>query len=150
MSEIQELLHQAVRDSDASAMRRAVEMLFAHGDAEALSASAEFDIRHADYVMEMPQSGERIRGREAMQAMQEAFPAPPSISLRRVVGSNGIWVIEGVNDYGGDVWHVVAIFELDPDEKSCGTPAITPSPSGRRSGVPSGRNKLSHWRQENR
>lgn len=117
MSEIQDLLHQAVRDSDASAMRQAVEILFAHGDSEGLSAAAEFDIRHTDYVMEMPQSGERIRGREAMRAMQEAFPAPPSISLRRVVGSNGIWVIEGVNDYGGDIWHVVAIFELDPDGK---------------------------------
>jgi hypothetical protein len=24
-------------------------------------------------------------------------------------------VLEGVNDYAGDVWHVVVILELDPD-----------------------------------
>ena len=29
-----------------------------------LSAEAEYELRHPDYVMEMPQSGERIRGRE--------------------------------------------------------------------------------------
>jgi hypothetical protein len=29
---------------------------------EHLSAEAEYELRHPDYVMEMPQSGERIRG----------------------------------------------------------------------------------------
>jgi hypothetical protein len=29
-----------------------------------LSAEAEYEMRHQDYAMEMPQSGERIRGRE--------------------------------------------------------------------------------------
>jgi len=29
-----------------------------------LSTEAEYNVRHEDYVMEMPQSGERIRGRE--------------------------------------------------------------------------------------
>ncbi len=43
--------------------------LFSH-----LSAEEEYQIRHEDYTLEMPQSGERIRGREAMRAMQEAFP----------------------------------------------------------------------------
>jgi hypothetical protein len=65
--------------------------------------------------MEMPQSGERIRGRDAMRAMQEAFPAPPRVRLRRVVGAGRVWVVEGVNDYGDDVWHVVLTLELDDD-----------------------------------
>lgn len=34
-------------------------------------------LRHPDYVLEMPQSGERIRGREHVRAMQEAFPDRP-------------------------------------------------------------------------
>ena len=38
-----------------------------------LSPDAEYEIRHEDYVMEMPQSGERIRGRENMRQFQEAF-----------------------------------------------------------------------------
>jgi hypothetical protein len=63
--------------------------------------------------MEMPQSGERIRGRENMRAFQEAYPNPPTIRLRRVVVRESLWVAEGVNDYGeGQVFTVVAIFEL--------------------------------------
>ena len=115
MADVQELFRKAVADSDAEVMREAVTLLFAHGVPEALSAEEEHRLRREDYVMEMPQSGERIRGRDAMRAMQEAFPTPPSITLRRVVGAGGVWVIEGVNDYEGDVWHVVAVLELDED-----------------------------------
>ena len=78
-----------------------------------LSAEAEYALRHEDYVMEMPQSGERIRGRENMRAFQEAYPTPPTIRLRRVVVRESLWVAEGVNYYGeGQVFTVVAIFEL--------------------------------------
>ena len=81
-----------------------------------LSPDAEYEIRHEDYVMEMPQSGVRIRGRENMRQFQEAFADhsnPPTIRLRRVVVRKGLWILEGVNDYGeGQVFTVVAIFEL--------------------------------------
>jgi SnoaL-like protein len=81
-----------------------------------LSPDAEYEIRHEDYVMEMPQSGERIRGRENMRQFQEAFADhsnPPTIRLRRVVVRKGLRILEGVNDYGeGQVFTVVAIFEL--------------------------------------
>lgn len=33
-----------------------------------LSPEEEYNVRHQDYVMEMPQSGERFRGRENMRA----------------------------------------------------------------------------------
>jgi hypothetical protein len=63
--------------------------------------------------MEMPQSGERIRGRENMRAFQEAHPDPPSIRLCRVLVRDELWVAEGVNDYGGgQVFTVVAIIDL--------------------------------------
>jgi len=82
-----------------------------------LSAEAEFAIRHDDFVMEMPQSGERIRGRENMRAFQRSFADnsnPPTIHLRRVTVRDGLWILEGVNDYGeGQVFTVVAIFELE-------------------------------------
>jgi SnoaL-like domain len=81
-----------------------------------LSAEAEYETRHEDYVMEMPQSGERIRGRDKMREFQETFArysTPPTIRLRRVVVREGLWILEGVNDYGeGRVFTVVAIFEL--------------------------------------
>jgi hypothetical protein len=114
-SPVRELLRRAVAESDPVAMREAIERLFAQGGPHALSPEAEYAIRAEDYIMEMPQSGERIRGREAMRAMQEGFPTPPTIRLRRVTGAGGVWVVEGVNDYDGDVWRVVLILELDAD-----------------------------------
>jgi hypothetical protein len=37
-----------------------------------------------------------------MRAFQEAYPAPPPpIQLRRVLVKEGLWVVEGVADYGG-------------------------------------------------
>jgi hypothetical protein len=78
-----------------------------------LSPEEEYEIRHEDYVMEMPQSGERIRGRHNMRVFQEAYPNPPSIQLRRVLVRGRLWVAEGVNDYGGgQVFTIVAIIEL--------------------------------------
>ena len=66
-----------------------------------LGAESGYELRHEDYVMEMPQSGERIRGREKMREFQKAYPTPPTIHLRRVVVKESLWVAEGVNDYGG-------------------------------------------------
>jgi hypothetical protein len=81
-----------------------------------LSAEKEYALRHEDYVMEMPQSGERIRGRENMRAFQEGFPGhstPPSMRIRRVLIRVGLWVVESVIDYGGEqVVNGAAILEL--------------------------------------
>ena len=73
----------------------------------------EYKARHPeDYVMEMPQSGERIRGREKMREFQEAYPNPPSMQLRRMLVRDGLWVAELVSDYGGQVYDVALIIEL--------------------------------------
>ena len=78
----------------------------------------EYNVRHPeDYVMEMPQSGERFRGRENMRAFQRArsdHSTPPrSLQLRRVLVKEGLWVVEAVIDYGGgQVFDVVLISEL--------------------------------------
>jgi hypothetical protein len=74
----------------------------------------EYNVRHEGYTMEMPQSGERFRGRENMRAFQEAHPTPPSsLQVRRVLVREELWVIEAVIDYGdGRVFDVVVISEL--------------------------------------
>src|SRR5215207_5247630 len=80
-----------------------------------LSPEEEYNVRHQDdYVMEMPQSGERFWGRENIRAFQEAYPTrPPSIRLRRVLVKEGLWVVEAVSDYGGgQELDVVLILEL--------------------------------------
>jgi ketosteroid isomerase-like protein len=92
--------------------RELIESLLGHGKLR-LDAQAEHDLRHEDYVMEMPQSGERIRGRDKMRAMQEQFPNPPKGELRRIVGSGDVWVMEMTSDYGDDgVYHVADIIEF--------------------------------------
>lgn len=116
LTEVQGLFRLAIETGDANAMRAALEMLFGVG-AGGVSAADEYELRHEDYVMEMPQSGERISSRDRMRAMQESFPGPPpSITIRRVSGSGRNWVIEGTNEYGpGDVWAVALLLELSPD-----------------------------------
>ena len=69
-----------------------------------LDAEQEYALHHEDVVIDMPQSGERIRGRDHMKALQEAYPGPPTITVRRVVGSGDVWVVEGHSDYGGHIY----------------------------------------------
>jgi hypothetical protein len=112
-AEVRDLFRRAIETDDAGAMRKGVEQMLGLTDGSGLSAADEYDLRAPDYVMDMPQSNERIRGRDAMRSMQEAFPTPPELTLRRVTGSGRIWVVEGVNDYAGDVWSVALVWEFD-------------------------------------
>ncbi len=103
---------QGLDQMEPEAGRQLIESVFS-GGMLALDPDQEYELRHPDYVMEMPQSRERIRGPDKMRAMQNAFPRPPAGTLRRVTGSGDVWVAEGTNDYGdGDVWQVIIVFEL--------------------------------------
>jgi hypothetical protein len=115
VSEVLELFRRAMRDNDSAAMRAGLELLFSGKGG--VSAADEYELRHDDYVMEMPQSGERISSRDRMRAMQESFPGPPpTITLRQVSGAHRTWLIEGINDYGdADRWNVVLVLELAED-----------------------------------
>jgi hypothetical protein len=77
-----------------------------------LDAAQEYELRHEDVVIDMPQSGERIRGRDRMKAMQEAYPGPPQITLRRMVGSGDVWVVEASSDYSGRIYYLASIIEF--------------------------------------
>jgi hypothetical protein len=113
---VQDLFRKAIAQNDAAAMRAGLERLLGVAEGGGLSADEEYKLRSPEFVMEMPQSGERIRGRDAMRSMQEAFPAPPqSVKIRRVVGAHHIWVLEGELDYGQGPWSAVVVLELDED-----------------------------------
>ena len=90
-----------------------------------MSAAEEYESRHEDYVMEMPQSGERIRGRQNMREFQQAYAGhstPPTIRLRRVIVRENLWVAEWVADCGGgQVFHGAAIQELRDGKIWCDT-----------------------------
>jgi len=92
--------------------RKTLEGMFGADAALLLSPEQEYEARSPDFVMEIPQSGERIVGRDAMRAMQETYPNPPDAKVRRVVGSGDLFVMEGVSDYQGAVFHVTDIVEF--------------------------------------
>ncbi len=114
---VPDLFRTAMANDDPGAMRAGLELLFGIADSAGLSSEAEYLLRRPDFVMDMPQSGERIRGRDAMRELQRRFPtAPPSIVLQRVVGSGKVWMAQALSDYGEDEpWHVLVVFELDDD-----------------------------------
>lgn len=113
-SKVQELFRRAVASDDAVSMREGLERMLGLGEHGCLSPEREYGLRRPDVVMDMPQSRERIRGRDALRKMQEAFPSPaPAVTLRKVTGGRHVWVAEAEMDYGGDRWQTVVIFELD-------------------------------------
>jgi hypothetical protein len=77
-----------------------------------LDAAQEYRLRHEDVVIDMPQSGERIRGRDNMKAMQDAYPGPPKVTVCRIVGSGDVWVVELRSDYSGRIYYVANIIEF--------------------------------------
>lgn len=66
-----------------------------------------------DFVQEWPQSGERLRGKQACTIVYRNYPGgPPTGMLRRLVGSGDLWIAEVTMDYAGKPVHGVFIFEL--------------------------------------
>jgi hypothetical protein len=83
------------------------------------SDAGDFAREHAIYaddaVLEYPQSNERIRGRQRIQASRMAQPDPKRFTVRRIVGAGRLWVSELVLAYGDRPFHVVSIMEFEGD-----------------------------------
>src|ERR1041385_7729098 len=114
-SQVQTLFRQAVASDDAAAFRQGLEG-FLGSDGHGLSPAREYEVRRPDVVIDMPQSGERFRGRDSIRAMQEMWPGPaPVITVRKVTGGRHVWVAETDTSYGGSRGQAVVMFELDND-----------------------------------
>ena len=81
---------------------------------EDLDPEAEYEWRHEDFVADMPQSNERIVGRENMRELQRAFPPEtmPKFTLRRITGGGDVYTVEATGDYGGQIFHVAMVVEF--------------------------------------
>lgn len=81
------------------------------------SDANDFETEHAIYddqaVLEYPQSGERFRGRARIQASREAQPNLKRFTVRRILGSNPVWISELVMTYDERPYHVVSIMEFE-------------------------------------
>lgn len=65
-------------------------------------------------VIDYPQSGERIEGRDQIQGMLEAFPVPPTFVVRNAFGGADQSVIVEFDAVyaGADPWKGVALYWL--------------------------------------
>jgi hypothetical protein len=89
-------------------------------------------LRHRDWMVDYPQSGERIRGHASDRAVADNYPggvpdiAPqgvvgsedrwvvsPSFTYERIVGSGDTWFVHGKALYAdGSTWYVASIYHL--------------------------------------
>ena len=75
-------------------------------------AGLRSQIYREDAVLEYPQSGERIRGRRAIQSSRAAQPNLKRFAVRRIVGAGDLWVTEYVLTYDGQPSYTVSIMEF--------------------------------------
>jgi hypothetical protein len=95
-------------------VRGALETHWTASDANDLDA--EHRIYRADAVLEYPQSGERIRGRDNIQASRAAQPNAKRFTVRRILGGGDLWISELVLTYDGQPFYVVSIMEFEDGE----------------------------------
>jgi len=88
-------------------IRTALQRHWAAADADDFAGEHEIYDEHA--VLEYPQSGERIRGRERIQASRRAQPDRKRFTVRSLRGEGGLWVSELVVGYGEHPFHMVSI-----------------------------------------
>ena len=66
-----------------------------------------------DAVVEWPQSGERIVGRQACLMVYKNYPGgSPAYQLRRISGGDDLFVVEAVADYSGEKSYATSIVEF--------------------------------------
>jgi len=80
----------------------------------AMDPELEYRHRHEDYLLELPQSGERL-DRDGLRRLQTSFPGgmAPRIKLLRVTGGGDVWVGESLIHYAdGKVFYGVSRVEF--------------------------------------
>jgi hypothetical protein len=95
-------------------IRAALDQHWAASDAN--DFETEHLIYHQDAVLEYPQSGERTRGRSNIQNQRASQPSNKRFSIRRIIGSGGLWVTEFILTYDNKPSHTVSIMEFRGDK----------------------------------
>jgi hypothetical protein len=106
---------------DNDAMERKLRDLYSSGDVQELARQVS-ELGSEGMIQEWPQSGERVRGRENIVAVNESYEGAtgtkPSLTLRRIVRPGQAWLVEGTIDYGdGTPVSIVSILETDAEGK---------------------------------
>lgn len=104
---------------DTDTMDRTLRELYSSGDVQELARRIP-EMASDELVQEWPQSGERIRGRANVMAVNEHYEGAtgtsPKMTLRRLSKPGQTWVAEGTIDYGDGIpVSLVSILEAGPD-----------------------------------
>lgn len=91
-------------------IRAALDRHWAASDAN--DFEEEHQIYREDAVLDYPQSGERIRGRQKIQLSRAAQPNLKRFTVRRIIGTGDIWATEYVLTYDGRPSYTVSIIEF--------------------------------------
>jgi len=84
-----------------------------HGAAsDTNDVAPEHRIHEDDAVLEYPQSGERIRGRQSIQASRMAQPNRKRFTVRRLLGGGRLWISELILTDDEQPFYVVSIMEF--------------------------------------
>jgi hypothetical protein len=95
---------------DDQAVRAALQRHWEASDAN--DFEAEHEIYHEDAVLDYPQSGERIRGRQNIRQSRFLQPNKKRFTVRRMIGGGDLWVTEFVLSYDGVPSYTVSIMEF--------------------------------------
>ena len=88
-------------------LERTVNAMYSGDYETAAAAMAE------DAVVEWPQSGERIVGRQACMLVYKNYPGgSPAYQLRRISGGGDVFVVEATADYRGQKSFATSIVEF--------------------------------------
>jgi SnoaL-like domain len=99
-------------DRDASTRARIEE----HWEAsERGDSDTEHAIYAADALLDYPQSGERFRGRSAIEAQRGGNPAERHFRILRIRGAGDLWVSECVITYDRAPTYSVSVMEFGDD-----------------------------------
>ena len=97
-----------MRDGD---VQSALQRHWAASDADDFAGEHEI---YEDYaVLEYPQSGERIHGRQGIQESRMAEPNKKRFTVRRLMGSGALWISEIAVTYDEGAEWVVSIMEFE-------------------------------------
>src|SRR5215475_3798837 len=95
-------------------IRAALDHHWAASDAN--DFETEHQIYHEDAVLEYPQSGERTRGRRAIQNQRISQPSQKRFAVRRIIGGGDLWITEFILTYDGKPSYTVSIMEFRDDK----------------------------------
>lgn len=84
------------------------------------SDDGDYELEHAIYqedaVLDYPQSGERLRGRETIKESRIRQPNEKRFKVRKITGTGNFWLTEYILSYDGAPSFVVSLMTFENDK----------------------------------